>query len=230
MARQGFEIEKLLSIVAANSDTGAQILVGAGAPGGDTGEQDDSPIGSMFLRDSGIPYFKITDTNAAADWFSYDDLFTALGIAKGDTDMGTYTGSILSDNTSASALFQELETYIEQNLAENLTGTGITTEVTVDTELVDNVCAAEYDVCLSLDSAPAQKRIFKLFVSNDGTASADATETDETVFAKLKHGAAFNYVISTDVSGAAGAQVMNLKLSASAAISYKIRKVIVVPA
>jgi hypothetical protein len=230
MARAGFEIEKLLSIVAANSDTGAQVLVGSGAPGGDTDEQDDSPIGSLYLRDSGVPYFKVTDTNAAADWFTYDDLYTIVGLSKGSTDFGTFTGNILSDNASAKTLFQELESFIEANLSETVSGTGVTTEVTVDTELVDDVCAVEYDVCLSLDSNPAQKRIFKVYVSNDGTASSDATETDETVFAKLKHGAAFNYVISTDVSGTGAAQVMNLKLSASAAISYSIRRVIVVPA
>jgi hypothetical protein len=229
MARR-FEIENFLSIASLNGDGVAEVHQGSALPGGDAGKLDDSPIGSFYLRDNGIPYFKITDTNAAADWFSYDDIFTALGISKGSSDFGTFTGNILSDNASAKTLFQELESFIESNLSETLTGTGVTTEVTVDTELVDDVCAVEYDVCLSLDSAPAQKRIFKIYVSNDGTASSDATETDETIFAKLKHGASFDYTITTDVSGTGAAQVMNLKLSASAAISYSVRRVIVVPA
>jgi hypothetical protein len=49
------------------------ILSGSGAPGGDGAEQDDAPVGSIFLRTDAsstisVVYQKITDTNATADW------------------------------------------------------------------------------------------------------------------------------------------------------------------
>lgn len=49
------------------------ILSGTGAPGGDTGAEDDAPVGSIYLRTDAsasisVVYQKITDTNATADW------------------------------------------------------------------------------------------------------------------------------------------------------------------
>jgi len=51
----------------------AHILSGTGAPGGDTGPEDDSLVGSIYLRTDATSsisavWQKITDTNAAADW------------------------------------------------------------------------------------------------------------------------------------------------------------------
>jgi len=40
-------------------------------------------------------------------------LYTLLGVNVGDTDFGTFTGSIITDNQSAKQIFQELETAIE---------------------------------------------------------------------------------------------------------------------
>ncbi len=42
-----------------------------------------------------------------------DALTSAVGVSQGDTNMGTYTGSIISDNTSAKSNIQELETDLE---------------------------------------------------------------------------------------------------------------------
>jgi hypothetical protein len=59
-----------------------------------------------------------TDLNTAQDDINdlredVDDLRTLTGTSDGDTDLGTFTGSIISDNTTISNALQELETAIE---------------------------------------------------------------------------------------------------------------------
>ena len=50
MAQYFYEVEKGFSVTdAASNTTRYQILHGSGAPGGDTGEQDDSPVGSIYI-------------------------------------------------------------------------------------------------------------------------------------------------------------------------------------
>jgi hypothetical protein len=75
-----------------------------------------------------------------------------------------------------------------------------------------------------LDSNPAQKQAYEVYATHDGTLLVDAVDTDETIYAKLKVGAAFNAVITTDVSGAGASQMMNLKVSASAAITASVTR------
>ncbi len=70
MSRVGHGIEKLIDLIAEDADpeSGVQILFGSAAPGGDTGEQDDAPIGSLYMRTNGQLYTKIADTDATSDW------------------------------------------------------------------------------------------------------------------------------------------------------------------
>jgi len=71
MARSFFGIEKLLRIFSTNTDTSVDILFGAAAPGGDTGEQDAASVGSLYLRQNGASstmYQKIGSANNASDW------------------------------------------------------------------------------------------------------------------------------------------------------------------
>jgi hypothetical protein len=72
MAREAFEIEKLLRISKENSNTDTiDILFGSGAPGGDAGEQDEAAIGSLYLRKNGSSstiYQKVAGGNATSDW------------------------------------------------------------------------------------------------------------------------------------------------------------------
>lgn len=72
MSRENFSVEKAISIFKENSDTERiDLLFGAGVPGGDAGEQDDAPIGSLYLQvnGSGSTIFqKKSSANSAADW------------------------------------------------------------------------------------------------------------------------------------------------------------------
>ena len=60
------------SIPFIGSGDSVDILFGTALPGGDSGEQDASPIGSIYMRTAGSIYKKITDTNALADWVVVD--------------------------------------------------------------------------------------------------------------------------------------------------------------
>lgn len=56
------------------------------------------------------------------------DILSSLGISQGDTNFGTFTGTLLPDNQSAKQLFQALETAVEganQDIADLVTLTGV---------------------------------------------------------------------------------------------------------
>lgn len=72
MSRVLHGIEKGLRVYKENSQTEfIDYLFGSAAPGGDTGEQDAAPIGSLYLRQNGASstiYQKIASANSTADW------------------------------------------------------------------------------------------------------------------------------------------------------------------
>lgn len=93
-------IEKGIRLAKENSDTDiVDILFGSAAPGGDTGEQDNAPIGSVYFRTNGTMYLKVADTNATSDWqapSSGDTPVTVTGITAATT-----VDSVLVDSTKA---------------------------------------------------------------------------------------------------------------------------------
>ena len=72
MARVLHQIEKGLRISKENSDTEfIDFLFGSAAPGGDAGEQDAAPIGSLFLQQNGASsklYQKVANAGNTSDW------------------------------------------------------------------------------------------------------------------------------------------------------------------
>jgi len=394
MAREGFGIEKLLRIEATNDDSvNIEILFGSAAPGGDGGEQDDAPLGSLYLRQNGSNstlYQKQTDTNLAADWiengasnavigvwrpekvsvltndtqgagvrdvvanpFSDDDapvlgasdfvvgefiisdadgtptlleitnvaapnvtfavastalsqddtflirnylpdtpgsqegqaianyngtvmvkigdvdwdfatginlssgytpgsgdisssdtvesaiekldgnvdaLTSAVGVSQGDTNMGTYTGSLLNDNESAKQNIQQLETAVEA--LQNETGEAgpadiaQNTPTTVDTVLVDECQYAEWEVVAHDIGDPTAVKRAKVSGMHNGHAGADATVVNDSVFDTKRIGSNFNLQLSVVLSGAGAAQTMGLEIETSDAdgIRYSVRR------
>lgn len=311
MARNGFSIEKLLDLHAENGDYagGVQLLFGGSAPGGDAGEQDDAPIGSLYLLKNGtssVVYQKIADTNATSDWRivpavlsgSYtpgsgnpasgdsiedaiekidgnvDDLNTLTGLAQGATDLGTFTGDIISDNDDIIGAFQSLETELVDTrdnvddlitlsgVAENATdlgtftgstiadnetikgalqdletaveasgltmasATGVTTAATVDEVLVDDYGVVKWIVQVFEEATPANKKFMEVFAGHNGTASADASAVDDTVYGKLDLGSDFDLTISVDLNGTGASQTMRLRAaSGSAGVTVKATRV-----
>lgn len=313
MARDTFNVELGYGIDAENGDLLVQQLAGATVPGGDTGPQDDSPIGSTYQRTNGEFYTKIADANATADWElksagnnvimagytpangtvtvgdTYDEAFekldgnqqdiqTASGLAQGAVDNGTFTGTTITDNVTTKVALQELETAYEETdanvddlitlsgvaenatdlgsftgnvitdnstvkvalqeletFAENISGgsaiveSGVTTLQDIDTVLVDDVHAVEWEIVVWEEATPVNKRFFKLTAMHDGTAVADATDVDHTKHTRLRHGGNFNRVFTVDVNGVGAAQTMRLRASSSTAgIAMEVRRTSVV--
>lgn len=161
---------------------------------------------------------------------SMGNLVTLTGVALDSTDLGVFTGTVISDNNDIKGALQELETF-----AESISGgaivevTGLTTLQDVDTVLVDDVDAVEWEIVAFEESSPANKIFQKITALHDGTASADAVNVDDTVHTKLKLGANFNLVISVDLSGAGGTQEMRLRASsATAGVTIRARRTTVV--
>lgn len=149
-----------------------------------------------------------------------DAMQTLSGVAPEAVDLGAFTGGVIADNANNKEALQDLENGIEA-IQTSASAAAVTTEVTLDSVLVDDVIACEYFITVSLDSNPAQRHTLTLFVQHDGTISADAANTDDTVIAKLKLGSNFNYDISVDLNGVTTAQEMRLRVSASAAVTFK---------
>lgn len=89
MALDLFRIIDGLDIQLDNLSANASILVGSGAPGGDTGKEDAAPIGSLYLRtdaetDGLQVYWKVsTVNNSSADWVQSTDKSYVDAVAQG---------------------------------------------------------------------------------------------------------------------------------------------------
>ena len=149
-----------------------------------------------------------------------DSIDTREGLAQGATNFGTITAAgdyPLSSNSTAKNLFQEIENRIDRYKKQ----AAVTTIVTLDSVLVDEVQSVEWIVSASLDSAPARVQSQHITAIHDGTPSADAVSIDPTVYGKVKLGAAFTVNYTIDLSGVGAAQVLRLRVDAPAAVSVR---------
>jgi hypothetical protein len=151
-------------------------------------------------------------------------LRTLSGTLAGATDLGTFTGSVIPDNSDIKEALQAIENSLESETVHKKL-IAITSEVSVDELLVDSFQAAKWEVHISLDSNPEQAVAFELFAAHNGHSTADATGIEDAVGFKLKFGAHFSYTLSVDLNGTAAAQVMRLRLLASAAVTVRVRRI-----
>lgn len=82
MARKLFGVEKGVRLFGENADVGIDILFGTAAPGGDTGDQDNAPLGSLYVRKNGATstlYQKIGTANSTADWLENGSSSAVIG-------------------------------------------------------------------------------------------------------------------------------------------------------
>lgn len=84
MARVLHDIEKGLRISKENSQTDFfDLIFGSAAPGGDAGEQDAAPIGSLYVRKNGSSstiYQKVASSNAPSDWQENGSSSASIGV------------------------------------------------------------------------------------------------------------------------------------------------------
>lgn len=230
MARSNFRIEQGIEILTPNGTTGTWLLQAAGAPLGTSGATDSAPIGSVYMKNdgSGELYRKKTSTSSASDWVRFVDesIYTAMGISFGDTDMGTYTGNIITDNVDQAQVNQELETAIEAISGGSTETTNVPagTPTTVSTCLVDACNGVEWEVCAYEQGSEATKEFFKLASLHNGTSTADATAFDEAVHTKLKLADISGLTFTSKLAGTGAAQTLGLEISATAAITVKVRR------
>lgn len=226
MSLQNFKIEKGLHIVGENTDVGVQHLFGSGAPGS-AAQEDAAEVGSIYTDSAtGLLYYKITAGSGTDKWEQaargpdVADLVTLSGVAVNSVDLGSFTGTVIPDNSDIKEALQSLETFAETiKVAGSLSG--VTTAQTLDSVKVDDYDAVEWYLVVSLDSAPSRKIIEKIHAGHNGTSSADATVVDNTIFGKLQIGNNFNLTVSVDLDGAGASQFMRLRIAASSAVSAK---------
>ena len=146
------------------------------------------------------------------------DLITLSGEAQGSTDHGVFTGDTISDNRTTHQALQDLEIALEAITGDIRTqATGITSAITLDSILVDDVLAIEWEVHAFEEASPTNILVQKIFATHDGTASGDAVNRNENVFAKLKIGSNFDAVFVIDLDGAGVSQTLRLRVSSSSA-------------
>lgn len=151
-----------------------------------------------------------------------DNQDTLLGRPQGSTHLSTFTGKIITDDSSVRTALQELETAVEGQYSQ----AAVTAITTVDSIPVDDWQVAMWEVSISLDSAPATKEEYSIKAMHNGHAGADATAVDDSgAFGRLKFGAGVAHTISFDLNGAGAAQVMRLRVSAAAAVTVKAKRV-----
>ena len=141
------------------------------------------------------------------------DIQSTLGVAQGSTNLGAFSGNVIPDNQTVKQAIQSLETEIENGGRSGLVG--VTAVQTVDSVLVDNVPSAKWYVEIEKASAPGNKVAMEVFALNNGTASADASTTDKTVYSKLKVGSNFNYTLDVVLAGVGTAQTMALTIASA---------------
>jgi hypothetical protein len=148
---------------------------------------DDNIAGSAGILESKLALDFATstlNTNIGANTSDIADIRTTQGTSDGDTDLGTFSGSIISDTTSVKTALQELENAIES-------GTGIAGATSLEAQLVstsnlalsgeqtiDGTLTSTSRVLLTGQTAPAENGIYVTAAgawarSGDLDASAD---------------------------------------------------------
>ena len=144
-----------------------------------------------------------------------DDLITLSGVAENATDNGTMdSGTILSDAATTNALLKEVDAELTKQQGKSSLA-AVTTITTLDSVLVDDVSACQWNITVSKTSAPAQKKHLVVFAGHNGHAAADATVVDDTEFAKLKLGANFNTTVGVALNLAGASQEMIITITST---------------
>lgn len=130
------------------------------------------------------------------------------------TDIGEICMYQKIADTSQASDWVKLE--VEADTRKQLTGVVNTPQI-LDSVLADDILASEWEIHIFEEATPANIKVIKVFATHDGTASADATNVDDTAFAKLKLGSNFVNTILVELNGAGAAQVMRLSVEGDAA-------------
>jgi hypothetical protein len=136
----------------------------------------------------------------------------------------------VADDVAALELSDAQQSAMLAKARAEATALAITAVTTVDSVAVDTVAAAKWVVHAQGNQAgdAANKVVVEILATHNGTGSADATDTDFNVYAKLKMGAAITGLsFAVDVSGVGAAQFMRLRVTSTMSVDVRaIREVI----
>lgn len=158
-----------------------------------------------------------------------DDLITLSGVAENATDLGTFTGTTIPDNSTNKQAFQALESAVESVIVTGK-ATGITTATAVDFVLVDGYHKVAYEIVAWEEATPANKKHVRFECLHNGTASADATDTDSNAHTILGVGSVGgNFLqVSPSLTLTGASQRLNLVIASNTAgITVEWRRVAV---
>lgn len=144
------------------------------------------------------------------------DIITLSGVAKGDTDLGTFSGNTIQDNRTIKQALQDLETGLEGvSGGSKDSALGVTTATRLGACLVDDCDSAEWEVLIVDAATPANKKKIKISSLHDGDATSDATVVDSDKFGKLKVGSNFNATLDVTLSGTGVTQDIAVEVSST---------------
>lgn len=135
----------------------------------------------------------------------------------------------VSDDVAALELSDAQQSALLARARAETSALAVTAATTIDSVSVDSVAAAKWIVHVQ-GNAPgdaANKVVAEIMATHDGTPSADATDTDYSVYAKLKMGNITGLAFDVDVTGVGAAQTMRLRVTSTMSVDVKaIREVI----
>lgn len=176
-----------------------------------------------------------------------DAINQTIGAAQGDTNLGTFTGDIISDNQNVKGALQEIETEIGSAVVQDdiisdqavnlniqalstqvingrkiITATGITTETAVDSINVDDTDAWEWDVIITEAGTPNRKRWIKISCIHNGSSGTDATDIDWDRQIRKIDGNISGLSTDVDLNGTGVNQIARLKITSTATVNARI--------
>lgn len=165
-----------------------------------------------------------------------DNQDTLLGTAQGDTDLGTFTGSTISDNTTVVGALQELETAVEAAAPTTVGPADIAQNIAtvVDEVDVNEFQSTEWIVTAHDIGTPSRVKVLKIMGVHNGAITGlapDASTVKDNVYVKMKTGN-FNLQANAVLNGVGAAQRMQLVLETSdaAGIRYTVSRAETTPA
>lgn len=149
-----------------------------------------------------------------------DDLITLSGVAENSTNLGAFAafGNVLIGATeTVKSAFQLIFDLMAQ--LRGVQATGVTSITPIDSVPVATVTCVKWLVEAFEEATPANRKAFEVF------ALGDASNQDETVYAKLRIGANFNVSLSVDHNAG---DLRLLASSSTAGITVTARRIEVV--
>jgi len=183
--------------------------------------------GTNYLDTNSDVTEDILDLDAAIAGITNDDTHQNAFIGKDalGAETPTYSSAeVITQSNDLEGAIGELDVVLD-NAYHASANAAVTTTTAVDSVLVDDVEAVKWYVHIKQGTKIA---VYEMMVTHDGTTGGDAVNLDDNV-SKLKlNGQIIGLTVDTALSGVTTAQVINLNVSATAAVEVKVVRTVVI--